>query len=29
MKTLRPHDLVWLAERSALEGVTEAWVEEI
>ena len=29
MKTLRPHDLVWLTERSALEGVTEAWVEEI
>ena len=29
MKTLRPHDLVWLADRRALEGVTEAWVEEI
>ncbi len=29
MKTLRPHDLIWLADRSALEGVTEDWVDEI
>ena len=27
--TLRPHDLLWLSARDALEGVTDAWVDEI
>lgn len=26
MPTPRPHDLLWLADRDALEGVSEAWV---
>ena len=25
--TLRPHDLIWLTSRDALEGITESWVE--
>ncbi len=25
--TLRPHDLIWLTARDALEGITESWVE--
>ena len=24
---LRPHDLIWLTSRDALEGITESWVE--
>ncbi|MGK4624337.1 malonate decarboxylase holo-ACP synthase, partial [Raoultella ornithinolytica] len=24
---LRPHDLIWLTARDALEGITESWVE--
>ncbi|SEK81994.1 phosphoribosyl-dephospho-CoA transferase [Kosakonia sacchari] len=27
--TLRPHDLLWLGARDALEGVTEPWVDEV
>lgn len=27
--TLRPHDLLWLTARDALEGVTDAWVDEV
>ncbi|RAU45972.1 malonate decarboxylase holo-ACP synthase [Pseudocitrobacter sp. RIT415] len=27
--TLRPHDLIWLNSRDALESVTEAWVDGI
>ncbi|HCR3977221.1 malonate decarboxylase holo-ACP synthase [Citrobacter koseri] len=27
--TLRPHDLIWLNARSALEGVTESWVDDV
>lgn len=27
--TLRPHDLLWLSARDALEGVSEPWVAEI
>lgn len=27
--TLRPHDLLWLTTRDALEGVNEPWVAEI
>ncbi len=27
--TLRPHDLLWLSARDALEGVTDAWVDEV
>lgn len=23
--TLRPHDLIWLTARDALEGITESW----
>ncbi|WP_176227866.1 malonate decarboxylase holo-ACP synthase [Cedecea sp. NFIX57] len=26
MPTLRPHDLLWLTDREALEGVSEEWV---
>lgn len=25
--TLRPHDLIWLTSRDALEGITETWVD--
>ncbi|MDK4748135.1 malonate decarboxylase holo-ACP synthase [Leclercia adecarboxylata] len=25
--TLRPHDLIWLTARDALEGITESWVD--
>ena len=25
--TLRPHDLIWLTARDALEGITDDWVE--
>lgn len=25
--TLRPHDLIWLKARDALEGITDAWVD--
>ena len=25
--TLRPHDLIWLSARDALEGITESWVD--
>jgi len=27
--TLRPHDLLWLTTRDALEGVSEPWVDKI
>lgn len=27
--TLRPHDLLWLTTRDALEGVNESWVDEV
>ncbi len=27
--SLRPHDLLWLTAREALEGVTEPWVETV
>ncbi|HFZ8996217.1 TPA: malonate decarboxylase holo-ACP synthase [Citrobacter freundii] len=27
--TLRPHDLIWLNARNALESITESWVDEI
>lgn len=27
--TLRPHDLIWLTARDALEGVTESWVDGV
>ena len=27
--TLRPHDLIWLNARGALEGVTESWVDTV
>jgi phosphoribosyl-dephospho-CoA transferase len=27
--TLRPHDLIWLNARDALEGIAESWVDEI
>jgi phosphoribosyl-dephospho-CoA transferase len=26
---LRPHDLIWLTTRDALEGITESWVEAL
>lgn len=25
--TLRPHDLIWLTARDALEGITASWVD--
>ncbi len=25
--TLRPHDLIWLTARDALEGITESWAD--
>ncbi|EAA7242039.1 malonate decarboxylase holo-ACP synthase [Salmonella enterica] len=27
--TLRPHDLIWLNARDALEGITESWVDDV
>ena len=27
--TLRPHDLIWLTARDALEGITESWVDSV
>ncbi|MDY1038035.1 malonate decarboxylase holo-ACP synthase [Lelliottia sp. CFBP8978] len=27
--TLRPHDLIWLNARDALEGITESWVDGV
>lgn len=27
--TLRPHDLIWLTARDALEGITESWVDGV
>ncbi|ECG0042021.1 phosphoribosyl-dephospho-CoA transferase, partial [Salmonella enterica] len=27
--TLRPHDLIWLNARDALEDVTESWVDTV
>ena len=27
--SLRPHDLLWLTDRSALQGVTESWVDTV
>ncbi|WP_393948964.1 malonate decarboxylase holo-ACP synthase [Kluyvera intermedia] len=27
--TLRPHDLIWLNARDALEGTTESWVDDV
>lgn len=27
--TLRPHDLIWLKARDALEGTTESWVDDV
>lgn len=27
--TLRPHDLIWLTARDALEGITESWVDDV
>ena len=27
--TLRPHDLIWLNARDALEGTTESWVDGV
>ncbi|MDR9892592.1 malonate decarboxylase holo-ACP synthase [Pseudenterobacter timonensis] len=27
--TYRPHDLIWLNARDALEGITESWVDEV
>lgn len=29
MTTLRPHDLIWLTNREALDGVDEPWVETV
>ena len=29
MTTLRPHDLIWLKNREALDGVGEPWVEKV
>ncbi|WP_313448130.1 malonate decarboxylase holo-ACP synthase [Pseudescherichia sp.] len=29
MTTLRPHDLIWLKNREALDGVGEPWVETV
>ena len=26
---LRPHDLIWLTARDALEGITESWVDDV
>ncbi len=27
--TSRPHDLIWLTTRHALEGITESWVDDV
>ncbi|WP_253381473.1 malonate decarboxylase holo-ACP synthase [unidentified bacterial endosymbiont] len=27
--TLRPHDLIWLSARDALEGIADSWVEAV
>lgn len=27
--TLRPHDLIWLNARHALDGITESWVDDV
>ncbi|WP_414165798.1 malonate decarboxylase holo-ACP synthase [Superficieibacter sp. BNK-5] len=27
--TLRPHDLIWLTARDALDGITESWVDDV
>ncbi|ECC7020944.1 phosphoribosyl-dephospho-CoA transferase, partial [Salmonella enterica] len=27
--TLRPHDLIWLNARDALDGIIESWVDDV